>query len=209
MVMPPQGFRHATALLVTQGCRAIPAEASADTVASALAALAGDLAALADDMRAAPEWGEWLLAEYVRVVDQLPHTFDRAAARAKASGILARVAARRLEVDTRDLFLVYVPEDRLPIAAPLAVELAKRRISVALDYEVATREQLSAALEHGLEHHRAGVILNTRAFERLDCGLPLRESDRLRVLNDCSPAVTAGQLADWIRRTHSVKTTGS
>jgi hypothetical protein len=92
-------------------------------VAAALAALARDLAALADDMRAAPESAEWLLAEYARSVEQLPHAFDRAAARANASVILAGVAARRPAVETRDLFLVYVPEDRLSVAAPLAVEL--------------------------------------------------------------------------------------
>ncbi len=32
-------------------------------------------------------------------------------------------------IEPRDLFLIYVPEDRLPIAAPLAVELTKRRVS--------------------------------------------------------------------------------
>jgi hypothetical protein len=100
MFIPPQGFRHATALLLTQGCRAIPPGASPESVASALVALAHDLVALADDMRAAPESAEWLLVEYARIVEQLPQTFDRAAARASASAILARVAARHpLRVD--------------------------------------------------------------------------------------------------------------
>jgi hypothetical protein len=209
MFIPPQGFRHATALLLTQGCRAIPPGASPDSVASALAALAHDLVALADDMHAAPESAEWLLVEYGRVVEQLPHTFDRSAAQASASTILARVASRRPVVESRDLFLVYVPEDRLPVAAPLGVELIKRRVSVALDYEVVTGPQLSAALDHGLEHHRAGVVLRTRAFERVEWGFEVQESDRLRVISASDAAVAAADLAEWMRRLHPVKTAGS
>ena len=209
MFIPPQGFRHATALLLTQGCRAIPAGASPDAVTSALAALAHDLVALADDMRAAPESAEWLLVEYTRIVEQLPHAFDRAAVQASASAILARVAERCPAVESRDLFLVYVPEDRLPVAAPLGVELIKRRVSVALDYEVATGAQLSAALEHGLAHHRAGAVLRTRAFERTQWGLGVQESNRLRVIRGCDAPGTAAELVEWIRRLHSVKTAGS
>jgi hypothetical protein len=119
------------------------------------------------------------------------------------------VAARSADVESRDLFLVYVPEDRLPVAALLGVELVKRRVSVALGYEVATREQLSAALEHGLEHHRAGVILHTRGFERMDWRLAVPPSDRLRVIQGGDPAATAEELANWMRQLQSVKTTGS
>ena len=51
----------------------------------------------------------------------------------------ARGNATRGRSTTRDLFLIYVPEDRLPLAAPLAIELTKRRVSVAFaGYEVAT-----------------------------------------------------------------------
>jgi hypothetical protein len=119
------------------------------------------------------------------------------------------VAARHPVVESRDLFLVYVPEDRLPVAAPLGVELTKRRVSVALDYEVATGPQLSAALEHGLEHHRGGVVLRTGAFERIEWGFGVQESDRLRVISTCDAAVAAADLANWMRRLHPVKTAGS
>jgi hypothetical protein len=209
MFIPPQGFRHATALLLTQGCRAIPVEASPDAVAAALAEIAHGLVALADDMRAAPESAEWLLVEYGRIVAQLPHTFDRAAAQASASAILARVAARKPVVESRDLFLVYVPEDRLPVAAPLGVELIKRRISVAFDYEVATGAQLSAALEHGLVHHRAGAVLRTRAFERVQWGFGVQESNRLRVISAGDAAVATTELVEWMRRLRPAKSAGS
>ena len=209
MFIPPQGFRHATALLLAQGCRAIPVEASPDAVASALAQIAHDLAALADDMRAAPEAADWLIVEYTRVVDQLPQAFDRTVVQAYAAAILARVGARKPVIESRDLFLVYVPEDRLPVAAPLGIELVKRRVSVALDYEVATSEQLSAALEHGLAHHRAGVVLQTRAFARMEVRFAVPSSDRLRLVEDDDPAASAAELANWIRRLPPVKTAGN
>ena len=205
MFIPPQGFRHATALLLTQACRAIPPGASPDAVSSALAALAHDLVALADDMRAAPESAEWLLVEYARIVEQLPHTFDRGAAQASASAILAHVARRHPVVESRDLFLVYVPEDRLPVAAPLGVELIKRRVSVALDYEVATGPQLSAALEHGLEH-AGGVVAHVVAG---DVALVLQEDaqallqlrgrrEHLRLARQDGVANASEKIRDWV-----------
>ena len=81
-----------------------------------------------------------------------------------ARAVLARVASRTPDIEPRDLFLIYVPEDRLPVAAPLAVELTKRRVSVAFaDYEVATAQQLTEAVAHGLAHHRAAVVVFTQA----------------------------------------------
>ncbi len=200
MFIPPQGFRHAAALLLTRGCRSVPAGASRESVAEALARLARDLAALADDMRAAPESAGWMLAEYSRMVEQMPHDFDRVAANAIAATILARVPARIPIVEPCDLFLVYVPEDRLPVAALLAVELTKRRVSVALsEYEVSSQEQLMAAVQHGLDHHRAGVVLWTAAFERTRWELQLSDTNRLRVLRYVDPEATAA-LAEWARR---------
>ncbi len=68
------------------------------------------------------------------------------------------------------------------MAAALAVELTKRRVSVAFaEYEVASAAQVSTAIAHGLACHRGGVVLWTKAFERLH-QTPLPERDRLRVL---------------------------
>lgn len=204
MVVPPHGFRHAVALLVDQGIRAIPVTASAEEVADAVARLARDLAALADDMRAAPEYEDWLRAEYERAIVRLPQAFDRTTAIASGNGILAGHTTRRA-IEPRDLFLVYLPEDRLPIAAPLAVELAKRRVSVAFsEYEIATKEQLSAALEHGLVHHRAGAILWSAAFERARWNLSIPESDRLLILRKPDLADAVAALTALARR-HGVR----
>ena len=201
MFIPSQGFRHAAVLLMTQRSRAIPADARPETVAADLARLARELVALADDMRTSPESAEWLLAEYIRIILQLPHTFDRAEAHARAAAILSKLTTRSPMIESRDLFLVYLPEDRLPVAAPLAVELAKRRVSVAFsDYEVATSERLTAVLRHGLEHHRGGAVLETKAFARAQWHLPLPQDDRLRVIHPATPSATASELADWIQR---------
>ncbi len=198
MFVPPQGFRHAAVLLLTGRARKIPADASGESVAAELARLAEDLVALADDMRAPAESVDWIRAEYARIVGQMPQDFDRGAVTSAADTLIGRVAARAPVVEARDLFLVYVPEDRLPLAAPLAVELAKRRVSVALaEYEVATSEQLAAALQVGLTHHRAGAILSTPAFARLKIGLT--PFARVRVLDEIGPH-TADTLADWVRQ---------
>jgi hypothetical protein len=189
MFIPPQGLRHAAVLLLTRGARAVPADASRDSVGDALAALAHGLAALADDMRAAPESADWLLAEYTRTVKQMPHGFDRDAANAMAATILSRVSLRTPTVELRDLFLVSNPRKigcRLRAAGH---RLAKRRVSVAFpgEYEVSTCEQLVAALQHGLEHHRAGAVLWTDLFERRRCELTLPDVDRVRVLRHFGP----------------------
>ena len=86
------------------------------------------------------------------------------------------------EHEPRDLFLVYAPEDRLPIAAPPAIELPKRRVSVAFaDFEVTTSARLTGAIASGLAHHRGGVVLSTRRFEWAPWHRPI-SSDRIRVL---------------------------
>jgi hypothetical protein len=199
--IPTQGFRHAVALLVTKSSRAIPAGATPETVAAEVMRLARDLVALADDMHAKPESAEWMITEYNRALSQLPHTFDRDAARASAAAILSQVTSRRHIVESRDLFLVYLAEDRLPVAAPLAVELAKRRITVAIaDYEIATREQFAEAIEHGLQHHQAGAVLWTDAWMKWGRVRPdFSETERLRALRQFDgPAIA--EVADWVRR---------
>jgi hypothetical protein len=198
MFVPPQGFRHAAALLLSSGARRIPADASSDTTRAALDRLVHDLVALADDTRAPAETLDWLIAELNSTIERLPQSFDREDAKSTGAAVLARIASRTPGIEPRDLFLIYVPEDRLPIAAPLAVELTKRRVSVAFaDFEVATAQQLAAAVAHGLTHHRGGVVLCTRAFERTQSHSPIRADDRIRILRHPEGPMTVSDLAAW------------
>lgn len=199
--VPAQGFRHAATLLLTNGVRAIPADASSKATHSAVERLALDLFALADDTRAPAEASDWLIAELTTTIDRLPQSFDREGAKAAAAVVLAGVASRRPEIESRDLFLVYVPDDRLPVAAPLAIELTKRRVSVALaEYEVATAPQCVAAIAHGLARHRGGAVLWTSGFERRGWALPLSESDRLRILRQPEGPSAVADLVEWARQ---------
>lgn len=199
--IPPQGFRHAATLLLTNSARAMPAGASSDITRAALDRLAHELVALADDTRAPAESSEWLIAELSTTIDRLPQSFDRDAAKAAGAAVLARVAARTPAVESRDLFLVYVPEDRLAVAAPLAVELTKRHVSVAFaDYEVATAQQLTAAIAHGLAHHRGGVVLCTVAFERAHWPPLPPAGDRIQILRDPNRSSTVSDIAAWANR---------
>ena len=200
MFIPAQGFRHAATLLLTNGVRAIPADASPETTRAALNRLANELVALADDTRAPAEASAWLIAEMNAVIDRLPQSFDREAAKADSAALVVRVASRAPRIEPRDLFVIYVPEDRLPLAAPLAVELTKRRVSVAFaEYEVASGEQLTAAVAHGLAHHRGGVVLRTQAFDRGQWpSLPV--NDRVRIVRDPADPSTVIDLASWASR---------
>jgi hypothetical protein len=198
--IPPQGFRHAATLLLLNSARVLPADASSESTSTALSQLAHDLVALADDTRAPAETSVWLIAEIHTVIDRLPQSFDRDAAKADVAAVIARVASRAPQIESRDLFLIYVPEDRLSVAAPLAVELTKRRVSVALaEYEVATGEQLTAAVARGLADHRGGVVLRTRAFDRGQWP-PVPVDDRLRILRDPADVTTVMDLAKWVTR---------
>ena len=126
--IPSQGFRHAATLLLTGRARAIAAETSADSIHAAVERLAHELVALAGDMRAPAEASHWLNDELDAMLTRLPQAFDRETAKSTAAAILARTADSGRHVERCDVFLVYVPEDRLPIAAPLAIELSKRRV---------------------------------------------------------------------------------
>jgi hypothetical protein len=199
--IPKQGLRHAATLLLRQRCQAIAADAGSEDVAGALEQLARDLVALAGDMHAGPESSEWLFAEYASTIDRLAHGFDRDAARTRAREIFEEIAARESNVEPRDLFLVFVPEDRLSIAAPLAIELVKRRLSVAFsEYEVSTAGELEWAIQHGLTHHRAGAVLWTNALQRATWHVHLPETDRLRVIHECHNPETGIDLAAWAHR---------
>ena len=194
---PPQGFRHAATLLITKRARAIPIDASAEMTRLALEHLASELVGLARDMRAPTGAAEWLTAELNLTIDRLPHQFDRPGAKNASAAIFGRLA-HAPETDARDLFLIYVPEDRLPVAAPLAIELTKRRVSVAFaDYEVATPSEFAAAVARGAAVHRHGAVLRTSAFDRGGWELP-PETDRLRIIRDADRS-HADALAAWIR----------
>lgn len=195
---PPHGFRHAATLLISKSARAIPMDASAEMMRLALERLALELVALAGDMRAPTGAAEWLTREFNSTIERLPQQFDRDGAKSAGAAIFAR-STPRADIEARDLFLVYVPEDRLPIAAPLAIELAKRRVSVAFaDYEVATASEFAAAVSRGASVHRRGAVLRTAAFDRAGWKLP-PETDRLRIIRDADHA-SADVLAEWIRK---------
>ena len=81
-MIPPQGFRHAATLLLTNRARTIPSDASAETLRTALEHLASELVALAKDMRVRAEVAGWLITEVDTMVDRLPQSFDRAATKA-------------------------------------------------------------------------------------------------------------------------------
>ena len=198
--IPSQGFRHAAALLLSTSVRRIAVDASPDTIAEALVTLARELVALAEDTHAAGDVRDWLLAEYVRTLEALPLTFDLDAVRQNGVRILDRVGVDTRPIDRRDLFLIYAPEDRLPIAAPLAVELTKRRVTVAFsEYELATPGQAASLLEHGLLHHRAGAVLVTVAFEKSQLLSQLIETERLRLIRNPASPSTLKDLVDWVK----------
>jgi hypothetical protein len=199
MSFPPQGFRHAATLLLANSVRAIPVNATPAAIDAAFEHLAHELVALADDMRTSGSVLEWLISEFDTTVDRVPHVFDRGRIKSAAAAILSQVPSRTRDVERRDLFLVYVPEDRLPIAAPLAIELTKRRVSVAFaDYEVATAQQLTDAIARGLDRHRGGAVLWTKAFARTH-GQPSRpRNDRVRILADSARTSTVVDLIEWI-----------
>jgi hypothetical protein len=167
-------------------------------VTAALLGLAHDLVALARDMRIAHDPSDWLLAQFGRSIDQLPQSFDLHSAKASVARIFREMATSRSPVEVRDLFLVYLPEDRLPIAAPLAIDLVKRRVSVAFsEYEVATPEELEAAVQRGLKQHRGGVVLWTTALQRSRWDIHLPETERLRVVRDSDWPRMAVEIANW------------
>ena len=204
MFVPPQGFRHAATLLLANSTRAVPLDASAEVIRGALERLANDLVALADDTRATAEVSAWLIAELNRTIDRLPQSFNREHAKSSGAAILARAGSRQPDITPRDLFLIYAPEDRLPVAAPLAIELTKRRVSVAFaEYEVATAQQFTEAVAHGLAHHRGGVVLWTRSFERAQGQLPTSANDRIRILRQTEIRAAVSDLVAW---TNQLKT---
>ena len=168
MKIPPQGFRHAVDLLLARHAR--EQSIHPDVIAR-------DMMALGVDMHASPEYRDWVAAEIERRLGVRP------------AGALEGFGDAAADSHRRDVFLVYVPEDRLPLAAPLAVELTKRRISVAFSgFEAASQQELNAAIDRGLTLHREGAVFVTPEFTRRQFQPPA-SSSRLRVLDGSSSAV--------------------
>jgi hypothetical protein len=210
MPPPPQGFRHAATLLLSNSIRSLPHDGSPALIAEVLGRLARDLVALAGDMRAPADVVEWTVEEYRMTLERASHAFSHRSdadfahlfdlAQTRGAEILEAIGQNAAsETEARDLFLMYVPEDRLPVAAPLAIELTKRRFSVAFsDYEVATSNQMHESIQRGLAHHRAGVLLATREVARKGWALP-NESDRFRLLQPMTAVAAANEVAIWLR----------
>jgi hypothetical protein len=198
----PQGFRHAATLLLTNAARSIPCDAPAESTHAALERLAHELVALADDTRAPAAAAGWLISEFAAVIDRMPQKFDRDNAKSVGTSILSRITVHApAHPEARDLFLIYVPEDRLAAAAPLAIDLVKRRVSVAFaEYEVATESQLAAAIERGLTLHGVGVLLRSNGFDRFGWSIPVNSDERFAVLKSPVALSAADDLAAWVRR---------
>ncbi len=163
----PHGLRHAATLLLTNRLRSLPADDTSDSITEALKQLSDELVALARDMRAPADEAAWLTEAFDAAIARIPLRFDVEGVRAHSRVSLARIRETGLSSEPRDLFLIYVPADRLPVAAPLAIELTKRRVSVAFsEYEVASNDDLARALRRGLDQHRVGALLRTPAFDR-------------------------------------------
>jgi hypothetical protein len=207
--MPSQGFRHAAALLISHSLRMPPDHSSPGRVAEVLTHLARDLVALADDTRSGAEVRDWTINEYNGAVDRVRQAFsDRLdadltrlleATRRGGLEILGSIGKHLpADIQPRDLFVMYVPEDRLPVAAPVAIELAKRQFTVAFsDYEIATAQQLAERLDYGMSHHRAGLLLVTPEFVRKNWPIP-PETERFRVMKPLSAVAVANELAVWL-----------
>jgi hypothetical protein len=208
--MPSQGFRHAATLLLSNSLRMLPHDGSPALVAEVLTRIARDLVALADDTRASVEVRDWTINEYTGALDRVRQTFSHRvdadfarlleATRGRAVEILADIGKHSpADSEPRDLFVMYVPEDRLPVAAPLAIELTKRRFTVAFsEYEIATMEQMAERLDSGVSRHRAGILLVTPEFLRKGWRIP-PETDRFQVVKPVSAVTAANELAVWLR----------
>ena len=210
-MMPSQGYRHAATLLLTNSLRKLPHDGAPTLVAEVLEQIARDLVALADDTRSSAEVRDWTISEYTGALDRIvrqmcSHRADADfarlldATRGRAVEILAGIGTHpSAGIEPRDLFVMYVPEDRLPVAAPLAIELTKRRFTVAFsEYEIATMDQLSERFDAGVSRHRAGILLVTPQFLRKGWPPP-PETDRFRMVKPANVAAAADELAAWLR----------
>jgi hypothetical protein len=208
-MVPSQGFRHAASLLLTNNLRMLPHDGSPALVAEVLTQLARDLVALAEDTRASVDARDWVINEYTGALDRVLQAFSHRAdadflrlfddVRGRAVEILADIGTHSpADIEPRDLFVMYVPEDRLPIAAPLAIELTKRRFTVAFsEYEISSIEQMTEGLDRGAGRHRAGILLVTPEFLRKGWPIPA-VTDRFRNVTPVNAVAAADELAVWL-----------
>lgn len=208
--MPSQGFRHAATLLLSNRLRMLPHDGSPALVAEVLTQIARDLVALTADTRASADVRDWVIHEYTGALERVLQAFSHRgdadfpllieAARGRAMDILAGIGTHApADMEPRDLFVMYVPEDRLPVAAPLAIELTKRRFTVAFsEYEIATIEQMTERLDSGVSRHRAGILLVTSEFLRKGWRIP-PETNRFLVVKPVSAVAAANELSAWLR----------
>ena len=175
MFVPAQGFRHAATLLLTNGA---PSDSRrCVTGGDALRARTACARAGCPCRRHARPRPKH------RVAHRRIHRNDRSHAADVRSRCGAKSARRgdpgahrrRAPADSeaRDLFLIYVPEDRLPLLRPSPSSWIKRRVSVAFaDYEVAT----AAATDRGDRARPRASPRRRRAldvaFERFQLRLP-------------------------------------
>src|SRR5262249_47776673 len=141
------------------------------------------------DMKAPSEASEWVISEFDRSTRECVDARD----------ILGRIGREPIASETQDLFMVYLPEDRLPVAGPIAIELVKRGISVAFsEFEVRDPDERSRAMARGLARHRAGVLLRAPLFKQRGWLVGAGEP-RLLLFEDTShPPEAAASVARWL-----------
>jgi hypothetical protein len=203
------GFRHAALLLISGRIRALPRDGSPALVTELLMELARELVALAVDMRAPADVRQWAIGQYASALDGVLPIFSGRpdadfahlihAVQERGTEVLAHLGSE-LDADLapRDLFMIYVPEDRLPVAAPIAVELAKRRFTIAFsDFEIESADAMARRHAAGMGIHRAGTLLVTSSFLRRGWQAP-PESDSFRLVRPVSLDGAVEELANWL-----------
>lgn len=200
---PRSGLRHAARLLLTSRAKALASTTPGQDILPALAQLAHDLVALARDMRAGSESASWLLDEYGNTVGRLPNVLDQEEPLAVARAIISQVESFTYHADRRDVFLIHVPEDRIGAAARLAIEMTKRRLTVAMaEYEVISANDLEEAIDRGLRDHTAGLVVDSVDFQRRQLPVP-GPHPRLRATRGDETEDSLDGLRRWI---HSCRT---
>jgi hypothetical protein len=187
----------------------LPHDGSPGLVTEVLMQLAQDLVGLSDDMRAPADAREWVISEYTSTLDRVRQVFSHRTD-ADFDHLIRDIQKRSTEVlahgrtqhdpdaAPRDLFMIYVPEDRLPVAAPIAIELTKRRFTVAFsDFEVETADAMAERHATGARVHRAGILLLTPQFLRRGWQAPA-PSDRFRLVSPLNFQAAVDQLASWL-----------
>jgi len=198
--VPPSGFRHAFDLLVTNGARKLRFDASQDALSEGVVQLAAGVVQLSKDMRASPGWRDWIIVEFDRLLESRIPDAVLARVRSQAHALLGSIGSEPAPARPCDVFVAYVPEDRLPLAAPLAVELSKRGARVGFaDFEFEDVEQLKAAVGRGLSAGAPGVLILSPNFDRRIDRSAFFPPDRLLIVDDFGDRLmqTAERVYRW------------